>query len=116
MKKKIVCADCRGLGWSTEYATDVLGHKLKAIDIKCDNCNGTGKIEVPMTNFDYIKSLTIDEMAKHFAMHKEPHFPSSPCYVCEYNNPWFCEKDGECNDEHRKKVYKQWLEQEYEEN
>lgn len=67
------------------------------------------------TNFNRIKSMSIDEMAEHFAMHKEPHFPSNPCYVCEYNNPWFCEKDGECNDEHRKAVYKKWLEKRVEE-
>ena len=63
MKKEIRCPECRGVGWTTEYATDVMGYKLKAIDIKCNNCNGTGKIEVPMTNFDRIKNMDETELA-----------------------------------------------------
>lgn len=113
MKKKIMCPECDGYGVTIQYAMNSLGNKLKMIDMKCTKCNGTGEIEVPMTNFDYIKSLNIEDMAEHFAMHREPHFPSSPCYVCEYNNPWFCEKIDECNDEYRKAVYEQWLGQEY---
>ena len=116
MKKKIVCPECDGREYiphveTWEYENGLGGGQ--AWNEKCTNCNGTGEIEIPMTNYDYIKSLSIEDMAEHFAMHREPHFPSSPCYVCEYNNPWFCEKIDECNDEYRKAVYKQWLGQEY---
>ena len=64
MKKKIRCPECEGRGCTTHYATDAAGNKLAAIDIKCANCNGTGIIEVPMTNFDRIKNMNEMELVK----------------------------------------------------
>ena len=57
-----------------------------------------------MTNYDFIKSLTIEDMAEYFGVDRRPHFPSSPCYVCEYDDGLFCGNDR-CNDEYKKEVY-----------
>ena len=67
-----------------------------------------------MTNFDYIKSLTIEEMAEYFGVDRRPHFPSSPCYVCEHDQGYFCDSPDICNKEYKKEVFKQWLAREYE--
>lgn len=68
-----------------------------------------------MTNFDYIKSLNIEQMAEYFGVNRRPHFPISPCYVCAYDLGLYCDRD-ECSDEYKKDVYKKWLEEEYEES
>lgn len=67
------------------------------------------------TNFNHIKNMTIDEMAEYFGVDRRPHFPSSPCYVCEYEDGLMCVKPDECTDEYKKEVYKKWLEKEIEE-
>ena len=66
-----------------------------------------------MTQFERIKNMTIDEMAEFFAVDKYPNFPSSPCYVCEYDiGGGFCNKSTYCTDEDKIQIYKKWLESE----
>lgn len=65
----------------------------------------------PKTNYECIKSMTVEEMAEYFAINRKPYFPNTPCYICEYDAGFFCEKDG-CNDEYKKEVFKKWLEKE----
>ena len=38
-----------------------------------------------MTNFEKIKSLTIEELADYVADGKYPNFPQAPCYICKYD-------------------------------
>ena len=65
-----------------------------------------------MTQFERIKGMTIEEMAEFFAVNKYPNFPSSPCYVCEYDEGLFC-GNANCSDEYKAQVYKEWLESKY---
>ena len=66
-----------------------------------------------MTNFDRIKNMTLEEMSEFFAVDKYPNFPSSPCYVCEYDEGIYCNKPTNCTDENKSRVYQKWLESEY---
>lgn len=65
-----------------------------------------------MTQFERIKNMTIEEMAEFFAVDKYPNFPSSPCYVCEYDEGLFCGNDN-CTNEYKTQVYKEWLESKF---
>lgn len=65
-----------------------------------------------MTQFERIKNMTVEEMAEFFAVDKYPNFPSSPCYVCEYDEGIFCNKPTNCTDENKARVYQKWLESE----
>ena len=115
MKKKIICTECDGRGYISHAETWSDGNGVgggRAWSEPCVNCDGTGEVEVPMTNYDFIKSLNVEDMAEYFGVDRRPHFPSSPCYVCEYDDGLFCGNDR-CNDEYKKEVYKRWLNQEY---
>ena len=66
MKKEIVCPVCDGRGYvswiqSTETSCSS-GSKT------CPHCNGTGWVEVDMTNADHIRSMTDEELAYLMAM------------------------------------------------
>lgn len=66
MKKKIICPECDGRGYISHVETWSDGNGVgggKAWSEPCANCNGAGEVEVPMTNYDFIKSLTIEDMA-----------------------------------------------------
>ena len=63
MKKIIICPECKGRMEFAPYVINGQRHGLKAVPVQCDSCNGTGEIEVPMTNFDYIKGMSLEEMA-----------------------------------------------------
>ena len=67
MKKKIICPECDGRGYISHAETWSDGNGIgggRAWSEPCVNCNGIGEVEVPMTNYDFIKSLTIEEMAE----------------------------------------------------
>lgn len=66
----------------------------------------------PKTNFDRIKAMSVEEMAEYFALDKHP---STPCYVCEYDNGLFCSKE-DCNPDYKIKVFKEFLESEVQED
>lgn len=63
-----------------------------------------------MTHFDEIKKMNADELAKFLA--NEKRFPSSPCYVCQYDEGFNCISPVACTEEYRASVYKEWLEKE----
>ena len=113
MKKKTICPECEGRGYTTHYATDAAGNKLLAVDIKCANCDGTGIVDVIFTNYDFVKGLDIENMAKFCALNREPYLPHSACYVCEYFEGLYCTKEAPCSEKDQINVYKQWLSQEY---
>lgn len=90
---------------------DCMEHK----ELTCQSyprCYGCNSFKNP-TNYDRIISMTVDEMVEYFGANRRPYFPSSPCYVCDFDAGFFCEKDG-CTDEYKKEVYKKWLEKEIE--
>ena len=64
MKKTIICPECEGRMEFVPYVTNGQRHGLKAVHVQCDRCNGTGEVEVPMTNFDAIKRMSVEEMAE----------------------------------------------------
>lgn len=62
-----------------------------------------------MTNFERIKNMTLEEMAEFFAINKYPNFPSSPCYICEYDSGLTCVKPSDCTNKDKIWLYKKWL-------
>lgn len=71
MKKKIICPECEGCGYIThvetwEYEDGTGGGQ--AWSEPCANCNGTGEVEVPMTNYEYIRAMDIEDMAECLRM------------------------------------------------
>lgn len=66
-----------------------------------------------MTRFERIKNMTIEEMAVYFSTGRYPNLPSSPCYICSYDEGLFCSKNGRCTDENKAQIYQRWLEDEY---
>jgi len=59
-----------------------------------------------MNNFERIKNMTVEELAEYLASNS---FPSSPCYVCEYDEGVNCIKEGFCPNEYREALYAAWL-------
>ena len=56
--KKIMCTKCAGCGYINHYVSMNSSH----IEL-CNDCHGTGLIEVPMTNADWIRSMSDEELA-----------------------------------------------------
>ena len=59
------CPKCKGYGIVGSAVPDILrgrGHIFSSIE--CPQCNGTG--EVPMTNEEYLKSCTTEQLADVF--------------------------------------------------
>ena len=57
-----VCPKCNGRGTVGYYHIDHF------IDIECDRCNGSGEVsEVEMTNEEWLKSLSTEELANYLA-------------------------------------------------
>lgn len=73
MKKTIPCPECRGRGF-INYSTD---NSMCATS--CNNCNGTGSLEVTMTNFDRIKAMSINELTQFLFVHQ-----FTKCSHCAY--------------------------------
>lgn len=65
-----------------------------------------------MTNYDRIRNMSIEEMAEFFASEKPSKFPSSACYICEYDYGMICLKKTNCTKKHKAKLYKKYLESE----
>lgn len=76
MKKTIPCPECRGRGF-INYSTD---NSMCATS--CNNCNGTGSLEVTMTNFDRIKAMSVEEMAE--MLYEEMESTMCYCDFCEH--------------------------------
>lgn len=56
----MICPKCNGRGTVGYYDTDHF------VDVECDRCHGSG--EVPMTNEEYLKSCTTEQLADVFYM------------------------------------------------
>lgn len=84
--------------------------KTKCLTWRYEDVEGC-KYFKPKTQFDRIKAMSVEEMAEYFALDKHP---STPCYVCEYDNGLFCSKE-DCNPDYKIKVFKEYLEREVQE-
>ena len=92
MTKEVICPVCEGHGFSvvlSEYS--ISSHA-------CDNCNGSGLIEVPMTNADRIRAMSDEELAE---------------ILGEYMHCAGCPLRGDCNPEELpcENVLLEWLKQ-----
>ena len=59
----MICPKCNGRGTVGYYHIDHF------VDIECDRCNGSGEVsEVPMTNEEYLKSCTTEQLATFLAI------------------------------------------------
>ena len=65
-----------------------------------------------MIRFERLKNMSIEEAAEFFAVDKYNNLPSTPCYICDYNEGMFCTNDG-CTDEYKVWLYKEWLKEEF---
>ena len=69
MNKKISCPKCDGFGYIAKCETWDYGNGLgggHAWSEECQNCHGTGIVQIPMTNADRIRAMTDEEMAHFF--------------------------------------------------
>lgn len=57
MTKEVTCPVCNGYGFT------VITSESSILSHVCDNCNGSGELEVPMTNGDRIRSMADEELA-----------------------------------------------------
>lgn len=58
MTKLIPCPKCNGLGFETIFT------ECSVTSRTCDKCSAMGFVEVPMTNADYIRSMTDEQLAR----------------------------------------------------
>ena len=58
MTKQVVCPVCNGHGFIS-----VIGENYSSSHT-CDHCNGSGEIEIPMTNADRIRAMNDEELAE----------------------------------------------------
>ena len=56
MTKEVLCPVCKGHGFVT-----VIGENSIS-SYTCNNCNGSGLIEVPMTHADYFRAMSDEEL------------------------------------------------------
>lgn len=84
--KTIQCPKCDGRGYISHVETWSDGNGVgggRAWSEPCANCNGTGRIETPMTNYDVIKNMTIEEMAEFLkSMVDDYETHNVGCYCC----------------------------------
>ena len=59
---KIMCEKCAGGGYITHYE-QFLEDASHIWNEPCSVCHGTGLVEVPMTNADWIRSMSDEELA-----------------------------------------------------
>lgn len=64
LTKRVKCNACGGIGVIIPK-----GHGGMVAYLDCKHCNGTGKVEVPITNADHIRSMTDEELAYFLAWH-----------------------------------------------
>lgn len=97
MKKKIICPECDGRGYISHVETWSDGNGVgggRAWSELCVNCNGTGEVEVPMTNYEYIKTMDIEDIAYYLMMfcNNSEHCRSCPVERCPRSSndtePW----------------------------
>ena len=62
-----------------------------------------------MTNFEKIKSMSVDELANYITSHR---FPDTPCYICPYDEGMHCISPVPCSREYKTSLYKKWFEEE----
>lgn len=60
MKKTIICPQCGGHGFNTKRSNYIIWSE------RCAQCNGTGEIEVPITNGDALRSMSDEEFRTSF--------------------------------------------------
>lgn len=102
---KITCKNCKHLMFSDMYGECSKGYK--GIVNPWDSCehaeleSNEPKAKKPITNYDRIRNMSIEEMAELFS--------KSPCYCCKQHKDQTCKMP--C-----KQGVKQWLESEVTDN
>ena len=99
MKKTIPCPECCGKGFISCYADNSMWAT------NCNNCNGTGSLEVTMNNFDRIKAMSVEEMAEFIANIQVNEIKNMSPLPAEF-----------CTVENIAKHQKRWLESEVKED
>lgn len=61
MKKTIICPQCGGHGFNTKRNNYIIWSE------RCAQCNGTGEIEVPITNGDALRSMSDEDISYFFS-------------------------------------------------
>lgn len=79
--KKVPCPECDGRGYVNKYSYSEDGTANGVSCYNCGNCNGTGEIEVPMTNLDWIKTMATAEEVVDFL---KPCTPEAMAMWCEH--------------------------------
>lgn len=88
MTKTVTCPVCNGYGFTvTTSESSIQSHV-------CDNCNGSGELEVPMTNGDRIRSMADEELAWELLTWRmeavakyhgvSSNFPNTQKTICEW--------------------------------
>lgn len=103
MKKKISCPNCDGHGFITKWSDYSIWSE------RCNECNGTGEVEVPFTRGDRIRSMSDKELTEFISS-----FPvNTLCdIVCNGNCKAFAtlEKDS---DKVCEELMQKWLAEEW---
>lgn len=103
MKKKVSCPKCEGRGLIAKW------NDCNAWSEYCFECNGTGKIEVPFTIGDKIRSMSDEEVAIWLNAHVTDTVCDLVCdNDCEAMATYDKTFDEVCKDLIKKKLAKEW--------
>lgn len=98
MMKKVPCPKCEGWGHIAIVSENSIGGR------RCEECYGTGEVEVPMTNADRIRAMSDEELAEWLMGDEIRSIIDKPVW-CGSD----CEADNGCP--HEKKCCVNWLQQ-----
>lgn len=82
MTNQVKCPVCNGQGHVHEFS--------EYIGELCDHCNGTGEIDIPMTNADRIRAMSDEELCEFLGECKFFDICQEGCDNCTYSGD--CDK------------------------
>ena len=103
MKKKISCPNCDGHGFITKWSD------YSICSERCNECNGTGEVEVPFTIGDRIRSMSDEEIAAWLANNAV----DTPCEIICGNECRAFNKQKKTSEEACDDIVKEWLKKEW---
>ena len=103
MKKKISCPNCDGHGFITKWSDYSIWSE------RCNECNGTGEVEVPFTIGDRIRSMSDEEIAAWLANNAV----DTPCEIICGNECRAFKKKKKTSEEACDDIIKEWLKKEW---
>lgn len=110
MTKKIACPACDGHGFHARHNENSVWSEV------CDRCNGSGEVEIPMTNGDRIRAMTDEELAERlknlYTEETEQGGGDIACLWCD-GKAGCIDADGaiDCDDEKLAACILRWLQQ-----